>query len=530
MSAPLGFLLAGIAFALAAPSRAPASVWEPLLAARNVIVLIPDGGSQSLVTLARWARGAPLAVDPIQCGAVQTRAADRPVADSAAAATAMACGVQTSQGQIGMSPPPDAPFSPSPPPAPPLRPLASILEAAKASGRSVGLVSAGDICGAVPAAFATHLASCESTDEIAEQLVAQELDVAFGQGKEHFLPASAGGQRRDGRDLLQALAAQGVRLSDNNESARSPIPRRTWALTPSGKPSAPSPAGMTAQAIARLKQNRRGFLLVVDCGLADQAARNNDARGAVRQFLAFDDAVRAALFFADGEGRGRTLVIACPAHDTGGLSIGRDGRTPRTLEELTGPLAGPPVSAEELAGKIGADRSPATLMAHVQAWWNIRLTEPEALAILQRVSSGLSLPAALGRTVSSTHTVFGWTSHDSTGVDVPLWGYGPGRPSGVVDNVEIGQSVARAMRVNLSALTESLFVDVRQAFANAALDETDPAHPVLTVGAARLPVNQNLLILNGRQTRFSGMVVHVPRTGRTYLPRQAVDLIRSGGK
>jgi alkaline phosphatase len=530
MCVRIGFLLLGIALSLGALSRAFASAWEPLPVARNVIVLIPDGGSQSLVTLARWARGTPLAVDPIQSGAVQTSAADLPISGRAAAATAMACGVKTAQGQIGMSPPPDSPFSPTPPPAPPLQPVASILEAARASGRSVGLVSAGDICGAIPAAFAAHVASCESTDEIAEQLVAQELDVVFGQGKEHFLPASAGGQRRDDRDLLRALAAQGVRLSDNSESARSPIPCRTWALTPSGKPNPSSAPGMTAQALALLDKNRRGFLLVVDCGLADQAARNNDAGAAVRQFLAFDDAVRVARSFADNEGRGRTLVIACPAHDTGGLSIGRDGRTPRTLEDLTGPLAGPPVSAEELAGKIGADRTPATIMAHVQAWWNIRLTEAEADEIAKRVSSGLSLPAALGRTVSSTHTVFGWASRDSTGVDVPLWSYGPGRPTGVIDNVEIGQSVARAMRVNLADLTKSLFVDARQAFANAALDETDPVHPVLTIGAARLPVNQNLLILNGQQTRFSGVVVHVQKTGRTYLPRQAVDLIRSNGK
>ena len=77
---------------LAARAAAAIGAWQPLPAARNVIVLVPDGCSQSMVTLARWFGGAPLAVDRIQAGAVMTHSANNLVTDSAAAATAMACG------------------------------------------------------------------------------------------------------------------------------------------------------------------------------------------------------------------------------------------------------------------------------------------------------------------------------------------------------------------------------------------------------------------------------------------------------
>ena len=528
------------------------SKWQPLSAARtaafpsspelsNVIVLIPDGCSQSMVTLARWCRGGPLAVDQIQVGAVRTHSANSLVTDSAAAATALACGVKTDNGMLGVAPPPEAAFRPADLPYPTCQPLATVLEGAKRSGRAAGLVVTVNVWDATPAAFAAHTVLRTSDEDILEQMVHQDLDVVFGGGRQLLLPAAAAGKRTDGRNLRDVLQARGVQVVGDADAMSRVSTGKVWGIFAPGNlsaeidraaraPAQPSLAQMTAKAIGLLKQNRRGFFLLVEGSQVDKADHANDPAKAVREFLAFDDAVAVALAFATGEGQGRTLVIACPDHDTGGMTIGQRGRTPQMAADLTAPLAGMQVSADALVEKIGEDRSAANVMANVEAWWNIRLAAAEADEITNRAAHGLSLDRALAEAVSRQHTAIGWTTFDPTGVDVPLWCYGPGHPAGLIDNTDVARSIARALRFDLPALTRSLFLDAQKAFPEAKLDAGDPAGPALVIGAARLPVNRNLLLLHGQERRFDGVVVRIEKTGRTYLPQQAADLIRAAGK
>ena len=528
------------------------SLWQPLPAARhtalpsprevhNVIVLIPDGCSQSMVTLARWCRGGPLAVDQIQTGAVRTHSANSLVTDSAAAATALASGVKTDNGMLGVAPPLDASFRPTDLPYAPGQPLATVLEGAKRrSGRAAGLVVTVDVWDATPAAFAAHTTSRRADADILEQMVHQDLDVVFGGGRLGLFPAKNDGKRKGGGTLADILQARGVQIVGDASAMARVSTGKVWGLfapgsmaaeidRATGAPEQPSLAQMTAKAIDLLKQNRRGFFLLVEGSQVDKANHVNDPAKAVREFLAFDDAVAVALAFATGEGQGRTLVIACPDHDTGGMTIGQRARTPQTLPDLAAPLSGMQVSAETLVEKVGADRSAANIMANVEAWWNIRLSAAEAGEITNHAAGGVTLERALAETVSRDHTAIGWTTFGHTGVDVPLWSYGPGHPAGLIDNTDIAWATARALQLDLPALTRTLFVDAQKEFPEAKLDVGDPDLPALVIGTARLPINRNILLLNGKEQCFDGVVVHIDKTGRTYLPQQAVDLIRAVG-
>jgi alkaline phosphatase len=390
---------------------------------------------------------------------------------------------------------------------------------------------------ATPAAFAAHADSRRADDDIAEQLVHQDLDVVFGGGRGHLLPATAGGARRDGLDLLALLRARGVQVVGDAAAMERVTTGRVWGIFAPGPlaaemdrvataPEQPSLAQMTAKAIRLLQQNPHGFFLLVEGSQVDRANHANDPARAAREFLAFDDAVEQVLAFAAGAGRNRTLVIACPDHDTGGLSIGQRERTPQSVADLTAPLAGMQLSTEALATKIGGDRSADNIIANVEAWWSLRLAPQAVTEITNRLAAGIALDRALGEAVSRHHTAVGWTSSGHTGVDVPLWSFGPGRPVGLVDNTDIARSVALALRADLPALTRALFVDAREAFPQAQVDRSDKAHPALVVGTARLPLNGNILLRNGREQRFEGVVVDIEKTGRTYLPRQAADLLR----
>jgi len=532
-------VLAGVAIAHAMwqplPARSAAALSSPEV--QNVIVLIPDGCSQSMVTLARWVRGGTLAVDQIQAGTVKTHSASSLVTDSAAAATALASGVKTANGMLGVAPPQDAALRPPDLPYAPYQPLATALEGAKRSGRSAGLVVTVVVWDATPAGFVAHALSRKSDADILEQMIHQDLDVVFGGGRQLLLPTAAGGKRTDGRNLLDVLQARGVQIVGDATAMAHVSTGRVWGLFAPGNlsaeidraaltPEQPSLAQMTAKAISLLKQNRRGFFLLVEGSQVDKADHANDPARAVREFLAFDDAVAEALKFAAGEGQGHTLVVACPDHDTGGMTIGQRTQTPQTVADLTAPLAGMQVSADTLAATIGADRSAANIMANVEAWWSIRLSPAVAGEITNSVAGGLPLENAVANSVSRHCTAIGWTTFDHTGVDVPLWSYGPGRPMGLIDNTDVAKVTARALRLDLPALTRLLYADAQKIFPAAKLDAGDPANPALVIGSARLPINRNLLVLNGKEHRLDGVVVHIKKTGRTYIPQQAVDLIR----
>ena len=70
---------------------------------RNVIVLVPDGCSLGVQTIARWYKGG-LYLDSIQKGSVSTWAADSVITDSASAATAFATGHKTDDKFISVGP------------------------------------------------------------------------------------------------------------------------------------------------------------------------------------------------------------------------------------------------------------------------------------------------------------------------------------------------------------------------------------------------------------------------------------------
>lgn len=57
----------------------------------------------------------------------------------------------------------------------------------------------------------------------------------------------------------------------------------------------PSLANMTSKAIEILSKNRKGFLLVVEGGLIDQAHHRGHARRALSETAAMDDAVKVAI-------------------------------------------------------------------------------------------------------------------------------------------------------------------------------------------------------------------------------------------
>lgn len=514
--------------------------------AKNVIVLIADGTGAEQYTLARWFKGAPLAQDAILTGMVRTYISDSVVADSAPSGSAYATGTRTSDKFISVGPKAKG-LSTEPVPADELRyrPLATVLEGARLQGRSTGLVVTSAVWHATPAAYYAHVPSRTMETAIMKQGVYQGLDVVLGGGRGQLTPKAAGGLREDGQDLAAVLRAKGYELPATAQelaAAKGPKIYGLFAgehLAPdldraSLAPQEPALAEMTAKAISVLSKNPKGFFLMVEGSQVDWADHANDPAHLMSDLMSFDRAVQTALDFA--RKRKDTLVLVVSDHNTGGMSIG-NARTDKTysqtsVEELLNPLRGMRASAEALWKRLGTEQTPERLHAIVREGWGLNITAEDARLVLATAPArGKDPHYALGEILCPRYTVIGWTTHGHTGGDVPLYAYGPGSPRGLITGPQFGQATAKALGLDLPALNRRLFVDAAQAFPGGSvrLDETDKTAPVLRVEykgrKAELPVNTNLLRLDGRELKLEGLVIHAPDTNKSYIPAQAVRLI-----
>ena len=149
----------------------------------------------------------------------------------------------------------------------------------------------------------------------------------------------------------------------------------------------------------------------------------------VTDFMAWDDAVKAAVEFAEQDGE--TLVLAMPDHNTGGLKVGgyNFDYTDRTVEFARDPLLAMTMTTDGAIKMMGVPEDEATaadLQSAVSEYWGIDLSEEQAQEILDFSANYsdtyLSSPAiplplsyALGRLVSEQYTIAGWTSFGHTG-------------------------------------------------------------------------------------------------------------------
>ncbi|MCA8961963.1 MAG: alkaline phosphatase, partial [Planctomycetes bacterium] len=297
-----------------APERSEAANATP----RNVILFICDGmGPQQVGLLFDWATAAhrePTALEGFfqdgTLGVIRTGAADSPLTDSAASATAMACGVATNNGMIAQTP--DG------------HPLPTALEDALANGRRAGLVTTARVTHATPACFAAHIDNRDKEEEIAKQLVDCKAEVILGGGARYFTS--------ERQNLTQPLAAAGWTLARSLEELRATrSDQRVLGLFhPShllyaidrdapDEPQGPTLAELTGEALRLLDTGEQGYFLMVEAGRIDHAGHANDVAALLGELREFDEALKLVLEYQ--RTHPDTLVVLTADHETGGLCM-----------------------------------------------------------------------------------------------------------------------------------------------------------------------------------------------------------------
>jgi alkaline phosphatase len=385
-----------------------------------------------------------------------------------------------------------------------------------------------------------------------EHLVYNNIDVVFGGGARHLIPTNQsyttsfgdrwGGKRTDGENLMDDLADRGYQFVDNREDMLDLDEGPVWGLFDDShmQPDMdrqyfaqhePSLAEMVQKAIELLSQDKDGFFLMVEGSQVGWAGHNNDPIYMVKDFIAFDDAVKVACNFADNNGR--TLVMAYPDHNTGGMKIGHYytsmGYTETTTEDLVDPLKGMTITSAGLI-KIGAQEfdyhgneniDDDELIDGVEAYWGLVITRDDMDEIRGYALSG-SLNYGLAAVVSKNYTVIGWTTHGHNGETVPVWVHGADAPVGTIDNTDLALIAADAMGTDLEKITNRLYVDLDEVTDDYVIDKTDPENPVIMVGSVKLPVGKDYMIYKkGREIQLPGLTVYAPMTEKVYISKKA---------
>ncbi|UTA67691.1 alkaline phosphatase [Emticicia sp. 21SJ11W-3] len=281
---------------------------------KNIIFLIGDGmGTAQIYSGIVSAKG-PLNIERSKViGFHKNHSADNFITDSAAGATAFSTGQKTYNGAIGV----DADKNPLP----------TILEIAEQKGLATGLVATCAIVDATPSSFIAHQPSRKMSEEIAADFLKTDIDLFIGGGRKYF------NQRKDGRNLLDELKSKNYQVAQSIDEVAKVKSGKLAGLIAEGDPVKISEGRgdqllvSTQTALNILKQNKKGFFLMVEGSQIDWGGHANDTQYIVNEMLDFDKAIGEAFDFADKDGN--TLVIITADHETGGFSLNglsKDGK------------------------------------------------------------------------------------------------------------------------------------------------------------------------------------------------------------
>ena len=401
-------------------------------------------------------------------GLTTTYAADQFITDSAASATALACGLKTNSGVIAMDPTGTKKFK-------------TIAEMAKEAGLKVGIVSSVDLDHATPASFYAHNKSRNNYYDIGLELANSSFDY-FGGGRLRLSKAP-----KDKKNQHEVLKEKGWIMAGSREELNKIKPNsgQVYAYNYGfasdalvydldRKEKDITLAEFTKKGI-ELLANDNGFFMMIEGGKIDWACHANDAASAIHDTLAFDAAVQEAIKFYDKHPND-TLIIVTGDHECGGLTLGFAGTKYGSAYDLLKGQTGSQEAFNEyvlkpykkkVAGSKGNlnDLIPAMEKHFGLSAAELSDYEKEMIANAfdqtmldkkERAKDDATFLLYGGYeplSVTLTHILnqkagLAWTSYSHTGVPVPTFAKGNGAPlfHGYYDNTDIFHKMIASMK------------------------------------------------------------------------------------
>ena len=308
---------------------------------KNVIYLIGDGMGFGAVSSLLLSEDSVTGFEQAPViGLSETCSANNYVTDSPAGGTALACGVRTKNGYLGVDPEG--------------KPLTSILRKAQAMGKRSGIVVNTVLTEATPAAFYAGVTSRSMSFDIAKQFTESGVDVAIGAGLEPFI------KRPDSLDLTATLINKGYDIHLDWKTVLGTTSKKFVGILPMGDVHRRNESGNTTAGAAdgaevclaaklaasseengdttRLSEptvylekatvkalevlsndNRQGFFLMIESAIIDGYGHNNDSEGMIEEMKEFDNTLRQLVAYVNQHPE--TLLVVTADHETGGTGV-----------------------------------------------------------------------------------------------------------------------------------------------------------------------------------------------------------------
>ncbi|MCW8834566.1 MAG: alkaline phosphatase [Colwellia sp.] len=368
------------------------------------------------------------------------------VTDSAASATALASGVKSYNGAIGVDVN--------------KKEVQTVLEWAKLQGKKTGVVVTSQINHATPASYLAHNEHRKNYNAIADSYIDDGIkaDLYFGGGWKFFL--------REDRNLVNEFKQAGFHYLDNYQGLAD-LPKSKpvlglfadvglpWALDDSNKHRLSTMTKAAVHHLTDMQQHDNapdnGFFMLIEASQIDWAGHGNDISDAMAEM---DDMAKTLEYLEHFvEHHPDTLVIVTADHSTGGFTLAANGKYRWDAEHLRTMKHSVNYIAKQLAkNEISAD--------YASDLFNFKLTRKEMkLLITTKDSPKLNkstniyqnkknspVERALLKQVKAImdmRTNSGWTSGGHTAIDVPVLAFGKQSDlfNGAQDNTDIAKKI-----------------------------------------------------------------------------------------
>lgn len=293
-------------FSAAGPEKAP----EEYDQVQNVIYLIGDGMGPLHLEKAKQERNITLTMDTFEyIGRSQTRSQANAVTDSAAGATALACGVRTFNGYVGVFfyDPLHVESQPK-----------SITELCMEKGMMTGIVTTDATSGATPGGFSVHTSSRDNTKDIDKQQMNSDIDLIWGGTSEYISQATC---EANGFTFVKTYSE--MMAVEEGERSFAQFDNNTWGVEQYDAET-PTLSQMAVKAIDVLDDTDEGFFLMIEGAHIDKHSHSNLDAEMAEALEEFDRTIAAVLDYAEKDGN--TLVVVTADHETGGIVLGDDGK------------------------------------------------------------------------------------------------------------------------------------------------------------------------------------------------------------
>lgn len=239
----------------------------------------------------------------------KTSSSDDLITDSAASATAIACGIKTKNKYLGVDSSGQG--------------METILEKASRKGIATGMVVSSTIVHATPAAFVSHINNRDSYEAIAADLLDSGCDVLIGGGQRYFTR-----RKTDSLNLESELVKRGYTVTDFFQRDPDHFTfnslQKLVFFTADGDP-LPATAGRTymshcsTEMLDMLSRKNSGLFAMIEGSQIDWGGHANDLKYVLAEMEDFNQIVNSVMDWAIRDQH--TTVIVTADHETGGMSI-----------------------------------------------------------------------------------------------------------------------------------------------------------------------------------------------------------------